>query len=117
MTDYDTDIRSTVRDMLRDNSALPLLDTDYAAAFNQLVNDAVRICNAADNNERQRYGHQSWLLSSSFGHPGQLLTRAVAMLVSQSLFEVHYHTVTAGAQASTRVTEKWMAATVAGERP
>lgn len=115
MTDYDTDIRSLVRDMLADNPALPLLDSDYAAAFNQLVNDAVRICDDADKHERRRLGEQSWLLSASFGHPGQLLTHAVAMLVQCAVSELHYHTATARAQGSGGVTEQWVGAALGGK--
>ena len=114
-TDYDTDIRAAVRKLLDGGSALPLLDTDYAKVFDGLVNDAVRVCNEADNNERLRYGQQSWVLSSSFGNPGELLVYSLAALLSYVIAEIHYNTLTASAQGSSSVTNAWADAVLNGK--
>ena len=115
MTDYHADIRTIVTAMFNGDGAGPLLDTDYKRAFDTLIEDAVRVCNEADAGEQKRFGAQSAILSITFGHPGERLVRPLAMLVSQSLTELHYHAVTARALGARSVTDKWMDKMLSGE--
>lgn len=105
MPDYDREIRDIVISCDLSSALLLRISCEYKNVFDALVNEAARICDNADNNERQRYGQQSWVLSSSFGHPGQLLIRPMAMLVRMAMTELHWSTSTAASEASRKAVE------------